>query len=326
MTIDNLNNEAALSKGLALAQLVPPVFVGPALRAGKTKRPTTPHGFKDYSADPSVIVALFTKYGGNQVAIWPGPSGILIEDIDVGGDNGFETVLRLQEQWVSNLHYRTPSGGEHHGWMAPSPAPGPAAPIKGFPGIDRRSGDSLCLWYGPVPSQTDWDAMRAQTTPSWLLSNVQSRSGSSQSVTPASWDEVQPWIDSLTDGDPIVDLLTDTSHYGLTIRALVRLVEHTRKFPTWPGARATFEELADGYINSTVATSEDLGKKVLDMLRWALGATSNVEDLTWAYDRWIHFGATGLTVPSSSIDSKVSETQDSPNAAGTVSTRNEAPR
>lgn len=317
MSISDPRTQTALAKALALASLTPPVHVGPAIRAGKTKRPTTPNGFKDYSLDPATIVRLFENYGGNEVAIWAGPSRLLIEDIDVGAENGFETALRMDADWTSNLSYSTPSGGEHHVWPAPDPAPGPSAPIKGYPGIDRRSGDSLCLWYGPVPTQADWDRMHAQTAPAWLVSGSGSARSSGRGVRSADLDEVHAWISSLTDGDAIESLLEDTSHYGPTIRALVRLVEHSRQFPTWPGTRETFEALADGYVNSTVATTENRDTKVLEMVRWALGATADVEDMTWAYQRW---GSGVLPVPSPLGHSEADQSLEETISSGTAGT------
>lgn len=272
-----------LDTALALAALKPPLFVGPALRAGKTKRPLGRDGFYGFSTDPNIIRAAFTAYPmANHVAVWTGPSGILIEDIDTGAENGYNTLIHMGADWESIVHYPTPSGGEHHIFAAPDPTPGPAAPIFGYPGIDRRSGDSCALWYGPVPTQEEWTAMRLQKTPSWLLGGGGRTTPRASKVSTASADDAVAWIDSLTPGPAIPSFITDTGHYGECLKAIVRLVEHTRRFPSWVGTAETFDLLAEGYVYSPVSSTpqEERQAKVFGMIRWALGATEGTEDMS----------------------------------------------
>lgn len=61
---EHLAKPAETLLATALAALEPPVFVGPAMRTGKAKFPTTPNGFYDYSADPAVIPELFLSRCG----------------------------------------------------------------------------------------------------------------------------------------------------------------------------------------------------------------------------------------------------------------------
>jgi hypothetical protein len=291
--MNDIRTTAAVEKAIALSKLDPPVHVLPCWRRGKDKGPSTPNGFYDATSDEHIIRELWQTRPGKEVGIWPGASRLLIEDIDVSptaGVNGFNTLDRADVPWESKLHYPTPSGGEHHVWPAFPDDLGPAAPIAGFPGVDRRSGNSLCLWYGPVPSQKQWAAMHQQNTPNWLQGASQGRKTSSRPsrVITAEAEEVTAWIESLTDGPAMDKWALAPDRYGDLLKTLVAFVEHTRSFPTWPGTRATFDVLASGYLESEIATTtiEERPRKIVGILRWALGATADVEDMTWALERF----------------------------------------
>lgn len=79
------------------------------------KTPATAHGFKDSSNDPDVVASLFKR--GERVGLWPGPSGLVVVDIDVkdgadGESEWFDLVSdHSQDRFPPEV--LTPSGGKH---------------------------------------------------------------------------------------------------------------------------------------------------------------------------------------------------------------------
>ena len=278
----------AVDKALQLAALG--LHVGPAFRRGRSKGTTTPKGFYDYSTDPDTIRDLYARYGGNEVGVWAGPSGIQFGDIDVAKENGFRTLDNQEIDYVAPFSYSTPSGGQHIVYATPEGQGelGPAAPIRGMPGVDRRSGNSLAIWYGPVPTAEEWKTVLNTPAPDWLQGPTKNMTSTTRTerVHAVEDADVSEWLRKLTGGPVQDELLSSTEHYDEARDALLRLAIHTRMFPTWPGGRATFEALADGYIDSPVSSTpeEDRPGKILGMLKWVLGATSDIGDYTGALE------------------------------------------
>lgn len=93
----------------------------PCVRDGK--RPLTPHGFVDASADPSVIDHWFRCWPRANLAVPTGlRSGFVVIDVDTKRTDGFATLDALEREigpLPATLATRTPSGGEHRWFRAP---------------------------------------------------------------------------------------------------------------------------------------------------------------------------------------------------------------
>lgn len=290
-----MSTDSALEKALALANLGFHVF--PVV--GKRPAKYGGAGLKEASNDPDMIRALWADAPGDRVGYWTGPSGVVVLDIDVKpGDNGFDTLTRLEAgeeavYWEGPTYYPTPSGGQHTVFQAPEFPPGPAAPVRGYPGIDRRSGDSYAIWYGDVPVVTGdvetWRKSYLPPAPEWLLGKGGKARATSTRTGPAPVYEgtVQGFIDGLSAGEPNDHLLADSDRYGYLKDALGKLVTSALAFPTMPGHRETLDALVDAYLNSSHASTpvEERPKKVVDLLTWWLGVlTPETEDMTAGYE------------------------------------------
>jgi hypothetical protein len=99
------------------------------------------HGFHDASTDPELVEAWWTDRPTANVAIHPGSAGMLVIDIDVGGEgDGYDTLNILEREHGELPDTRaavTPSGGGHLYFRVPrNETFGNAKPGAG--GIDIR--------------------------------------------------------------------------------------------------------------------------------------------------------------------------------------------
>lgn len=124
--------------------------------AKKDKTPATPHGFKDASNDPDTVAQLFEEYRGQRIGLWPGPSGLVVVDIDVklGGSGEEEWYDLAKGQWEYGPQATTPSGGRHLYFRKP---PGLVFDNTSLDeSIDIRSDNGYVIW--PTPdSGYEWD-------------------------------------------------------------------------------------------------------------------------------------------------------------------------
>lgn len=78
------------------------------------KVPSTPHGFRDATTDPDVIIAWWMQHPRRNVGIATGPeSGLLVIDVDTGGLEPLKEVVRKVGPLPETLAVSTPSGGWH---------------------------------------------------------------------------------------------------------------------------------------------------------------------------------------------------------------------
>lgn len=86
-------------------------FVFPLIPRGKT--PVTARGFYDATTDVDRVRSIWERTPDANIGLWPGPSGILV--IDVDGPKGEETVNQLGLVHVRTLVCTTgrPEGGRH---------------------------------------------------------------------------------------------------------------------------------------------------------------------------------------------------------------------
>ncbi len=73
------------------------------------KAPCTPRGFKDATADPARVTALWTRHRGEKIGMpTGGASGVFIVDVD-----RLEALEELEHEMPDTFTVRTPSGGLH---------------------------------------------------------------------------------------------------------------------------------------------------------------------------------------------------------------------
>ena len=149
----------------SLAACGVPVF--PCL---ETKRPATPHGFKDAVDSAAAARALWARYPGPLVGVPTGPaSGIDALDIDPrhGGDRWWFQHRSLIDR--TRVH-RTRSDGLHVLFRHSAGVKNTAAKLA--PGVDTRGEGGYVVWW-PAAGCAVMDAPLAEW-PSWLLERLQS--------------------------------------------------------------------------------------------------------------------------------------------------------
>ena len=257
---------ATLEKALALATLGIHVFP-----CHMSKKPLTANGFHAGSIDPEAIRSMWSEDA--LVGYWTGASELVVLDIDVKTDNGYYSLWNTPEAVdtydSSPVRYKTPSGGEHYVFRAPSNAPGPAAPIAGLSGVDRRSAGSYAIWYGDVPATLD-DIPEA---PLWLLAGGRGLPRTGE--VPAFIGDIERWIDDLAGGEPDAStarLSTNPLHYGEMVKAIHPLVGLAVITPETPGLRKVFDQVSEVYMRSpeTSVPEMDRPRKILDYVRWSI--------------------------------------------------------
>ena len=153
-----------LEDALALVASGFPVF--PALQS---KKPATPHGFKDASLDPDTVRALFSN-GAPFLAVPTGEvSGFDVLDIDPAkGGMDWEHIARLPNTRI----HKTLRGGFHYLFIH---APGVRNSASALAdGIDIR-GEGGYIIHPPSPGYEVIDQSEIAHWPNWLLALVLAR-------------------------------------------------------------------------------------------------------------------------------------------------------
>jgi KaiC/GvpD/RAD55 family RecA-like ATPase len=140
-------DQAALEAALSAAARGWHVFP-----CGADKRPLTPHGFKDATANPLTVRMLFDLYPGPAVGIATGPSGLVVVDVDCKGDApGYDEWHRLRQEIgplaEDTVLVETPSGGLHVYYAANGKRIGSTAG-RLAPGIDTRAEGGYVIGAG----------------------------------------------------------------------------------------------------------------------------------------------------------------------------------
>lgn len=158
-----------LEKALALTEIG--MFVFPVREAGgpgEIKTPYTYSGFKDATQSRRQLEEWWSDWPAAWVGVATGMSGINVGDIDEhdGKVDGRETLRDNGIDSLTTFSYGTLSGHGRH-YIYEGPDVGPGKPFGPNMGVDRQSGGSYIVWYGPVPSS------RAvfEPAPAWLLEN-----------------------------------------------------------------------------------------------------------------------------------------------------------
>lgn len=133
------------------------------------KRPLTPHGFKDASADPAVIRRMFQNPAAVMIGMPTGAIvGWIVVDVDVkDGAQGAAWLDANSHRMVQTRTIRTGSGGLHLYFRWPGqPVKNSASKIA--PGIDVR-GDGGYVIFPPSPGYAVADNAPVADAPDWLL-------------------------------------------------------------------------------------------------------------------------------------------------------------
>ncbi len=142
---------------LALATAEDGYPVHPVGMINGTKKPLTPHGFKDATTDAAQIIEWWTRYPLALVSVPTGiETGLAVLDIDLGGEPAFgQLMARLgleTEDDLSHVRSITPSGGRHY-YFEYQPGTSPRTRASDIaPNIDSRGlGGSIII---PEPRGT----------------------------------------------------------------------------------------------------------------------------------------------------------------------------
>lgn len=178
-----------LTKALQLSRMGFAVF---PLSVDKT--PHTENGHLDATKDEAVIRGWWAMHPDAIPGIHTGRSGVVALDIDrKNGKDGFETLESEFLPIPDTFGYSTPNSGFHRIYRAPANLElAPAAPYRGYPGVDRRGGSSYVAWWGDVP--LSWDDI--SEAPEWLCDVNARRTGQAFEGTQ------NEWLDALTPGEP----------------------------------------------------------------------------------------------------------------------------
>ena len=152
----------------------------PVFPVAKDKRPLTPKGFYDASADAAQIRDWFTRFPNAGIGLRTGkPSGLLVVDVDAGS-GGHESLAALEAehgQLPATVESRTGGGGRHLLFAHPGGKVGNRAGIRR--GIDiRASGGYIVVPPSDHPSGNRYawvnapGTMALATMPDWLLKLV----------------------------------------------------------------------------------------------------------------------------------------------------------
>lgn len=157
-----------------------------------SKKPLTPHGHLDASADPGIIMEWWTKFPEAKVGVPTGVNGIVGADIDTkNGKNGFDS---LDEHWYDlpeTFAYDTGTGGRHFIYEAPEGVNlNGQADYRGMSGVDRRAGSSWLMWVGEVPTEPLAEA------PEWLVDPAEEKKQHNFEG------DLAEWFDKLVPGEP----------------------------------------------------------------------------------------------------------------------------
>jgi hypothetical protein len=129
------------------------------------RKPACTHGFKDATADPAGIAALFDNARGAQIAVATGEVNDLdILDVDPRRD-GHKWLEENRHRIPQTRTHHTPSGGWHLLFRHAEGLRGSYDRIA--PGIEVKATGGLVVWW-PAQSHPVQDAPVA-TWPEWLL-------------------------------------------------------------------------------------------------------------------------------------------------------------
>ncbi len=163
------DTRASLARAMSLAGQGLPCFP-----CGSSKKPATPHGFKDGTRDPDAVCKLWKLYPGPLVGVPTGEiSGLDVLDVDPrhGGDSWFsQHKYRLPSTRV----HRARSGGLHLFFQHQHGRRCNAGKIAA--GVDVRDDGGYVIWWPAAELPVVCD-MPVTLWPNWLRAQFMSRPG-----------------------------------------------------------------------------------------------------------------------------------------------------
>jgi hypothetical protein len=272
-----------LDKALALA--AQEIHVFPMYRKARGNRdekiPHNSNGFRGATTDTKQILEWWTLWPQALVGYWTGASNLVVLDLDEKhGNSGEFLVASLELDYVSNVSYRTPSGGSHHVFRAPTQHTiRPGVDICGLTAVDVRAGASCAIWYGEVPNI--WEDLRE--TPEWLIERTKNRKwkgAASRLKGPTAKYEgnIDSWIDWLSNDEPwwdarAIDTAIDSKpHIGHD--DLLKLVYriHMTRLDGGTGLAPIFHKLVEKF-KATTNNRDGWQRELEDIVRGAIGNT-----------------------------------------------------
>jgi Bifunctional DNA primase/polymerase, N-terminal len=135
-----------------------------------SKRPATPHGFLDASADPAVLQELWARYPGPLVGVRTGStSRIDVLDLDRKHREAMEWWSSYRDRLPLTRVHRTRSGGLHLVFQHAPDIRCSASRIA--PGVDVRGDGGYVIWWPTTGLPVLSDA-RIASWPDWLLAQL----------------------------------------------------------------------------------------------------------------------------------------------------------
>ncbi len=124
-------------------------------------------GWQEAATKDPETIKLWQNMFGPKLALWGVPTGpangILALDVDVKGDNGFETLKT--HPIPPTMSQRTPSNGAHFIFRYPKDGRQYGNKVKFLPGLDTRGVGGFICWYGA-------DDTPIADPPQWLLEDT----------------------------------------------------------------------------------------------------------------------------------------------------------
>ena len=172
--VEHLNHNELLEAALAYAARGWAVF--PVHETGDCKTPRTPHGFKDATTDSAAIRRWWQRWPNANIGIATGASGLLVLDVDDGGEDSLtdyptlpDTIESLTGGGGSHILFKRPTGDKFKSCTGIAP------------GLDVRADGGYII---PPPSihksgnRYEWEAssepddVPLANSPDWLIEAV----------------------------------------------------------------------------------------------------------------------------------------------------------
>lgn len=161
--------QAAAPHRIALADSAIALGV-PVFPCAADKRPLTTRGFKDASADPDAIRAMFNRPDAALIGVPTGAaSGWCVVDVDVKeGARGMHWLNARSADLVATRRHKTQSGGLHLVFTVPDGVEVRNSASRVAPGVDVR-GEGGYVIAPPSPGYSVADASEPAEMPDWLV-------------------------------------------------------------------------------------------------------------------------------------------------------------
>jgi Bifunctional DNA primase/polymerase, N-terminal/Primase C terminal 1 (PriCT-1) len=201
---------SAITNGGAPAGALPDLHDGaPLFPCGADKRPLTPRGFYDASADPEQLAVWTTRWRGCR---WGMPTGATtgVDVLDVDGAAGADTLHKLERvhgPLPRTYSVTTPSGGQHYYF---DHVDGVRCSVRSLgPGLDVRSDGGYVI----VPPSSGYivdDERPIAPWPPWLLDLLRDDPAAARAAAPP--EEWVALLRAIPHGQRNVSLARVTGH------------------------------------------------------------------------------------------------------------------